>query len=180
MHILLLSILLLFFLVPLYFFIVTRGSLFIQDLVDPHHRAAHIYWIYSKRSLIWLTDRKPIISAILLLNYNSLVDAVIDSMNPVIDKKNVLQVSCAFGDISRKLAGKTLDSGIERVVYIDLIENELKHNRAKLKAAGLNQRAIHILSDATELPHCAGSFDYVVIFFLFHELPMKKKDRRFK
>ena len=163
------------FLVTTYFLIVTRFSIFIQELLGGDRKSEHIYWLYSNRFLIWLTDRQVIISAILLFNYNRLVKDVVGRMNPALSGKDVLQLSCAFGDLTEKVVRKCADEGARKIVILDLIAGEIRHTRNKLRKRSLDDHCIFVQEDAVNLSHPDGSFDYVVIFFLFHELPLSKK-----
>lgn len=169
---------LLLFSVAAYFLITTRFSIFLQSLYKPGASDEHIYWLYSNRFLIWLTDRKPIISAILLFNYNRLVDGVLRDVNPSLEGKDVLQTTCAFGDISERLMGHCLNEGARRLVIFDLLPNQVKHTRKKLArrfGPSLMEKCRFSVEDAMEMSHPASSFDYVVSFFLLHELPFEKK-----
>lgn len=157
-----------------YFFTVTRFSLVVQETSDKNDPAGHIYWIYKNRFLIWITDRQPIISAILLWNYHRLVTDVIDRLDLSDGKKNVLQLSCAFGNISERIAKKCTGHGAQLAIA-DIVQNELTHTKRKLEKRGLHNAASFMLCDATALPYPDETFDYVVSFFLFHELPLEKK-----
>lgn len=161
--------------VALYFFLVTRGSLIIESLLGNKGASSQIYWIYRNRFLIRLTDRPLIISAILLFNYRRLVDSVVSGLNPSLDGKSVLQASCAFGDISQKIAEKCLREGARRLVVSDLVANEISRAQKKLGEAAKSERVFFVRENALSLAHGDGSFDYVVVFFLFHELPLKMK-----
>jgi len=163
------------FAVALYFFIMTRGSLIIEALFGRKGPAAQVYWIYRNRFLIWLTDRPLIISAILLFNYRRLVDEVVSYLNPTLQGKSVLQASCAFGNITEMIAAKCLAEGAQRFVVSDLVANELTHAQKKLERAGKLARVHFVRENALGLSHADGFFDYVVLFFLFHELPLPMK-----
>ncbi len=162
-------------LVTVYFLIVTRFSIMLQELLGSDRKSEHIYWLYSNRFLIWLTDRQVVISAILLFNYNRLVRDVVGRLNPELDGKDVLQISCAFGDLTEKVVRKCVTEGARKIVILDLIASEITHTRSKLEDLSLGERCIFVREDAVNLSHTDESFDYVVIFFLFHELPLSKK-----
>ena len=162
-------------LVVLYFLVVTRGTLIVNKLLLNDDKASHIYWVYSNRFLIWLTDRSFIVSAILFFNYHRLVETVLQGLNPSMEGKLVLQASCAFGNISQRIMKKCIREGARQVVISDLIANEIKHTKRKLKHANVDHTCSYLLEDALTLAHRDESFDYVVIFFLFHELPYEKK-----
>jgi len=155
-----------------YFFIVTRGSLFFQRFSKK--RDKHIYWIYKNKWLIWLTDRQIIISTILLGNYNCIVNSVVKQLNPSLKGKRVLQASCAFGNLSSKIVRKCQIEGA-KVVIFDLITNEVTHTQKKIKKLNGDGICSFNLADAVHMPFKDCSFDYVVPFFLFHELPTDKK-----
>ncbi|MBI5587448.1 MAG: class I SAM-dependent methyltransferase [Deltaproteobacteria bacterium] len=158
-----------------YFFLVTRGTLIFESLRSSKDGTAHIYWIYRNRFLIWLTDRPFIISAILLFNYRRLVDDLVRDLNPSLEGKSVLQSSCAFGDISQKIAAKCHREGAKRLVISDLVATEIRHSRKKLAKAATGQSCLFVRENAAALAYLDRSFDYVVIFFLFHELPLHLK-----
>ncbi|MBI5912950.1 class I SAM-dependent methyltransferase [Candidatus Azambacteria bacterium] len=155
-----------------YFFTVTRFSLVVQGLAGKNSPSSHIYWIYKSRPLIWITDRQPIISAILLWNYDRLVGNVVNRLGHSLHGKDVLQLSCAFGNISEKIAERCAWHKANLVIA-DVIANELAHTKNKLDRRGL--QASFKACDATALPYPDKSFDCVISFFLFHELPLEKK-----
>ncbi|MCR4322964.1 MAG: methyltransferase domain-containing protein [Candidatus Azambacteria bacterium] len=155
-----------------YFFAVTRGSLIVQEAYNGKDPSNHIYLIYKSKFLIWLTDRQPIISAILLWNYDRLVKDVVKRLGNSLHGKDVLQLSCAFGNISEKLA-ETCNKNGANLVIADMIPHELENTKNKLDKCGLH--ASFEACDATALPYQSESFDYVISFFLFHELPLEKK-----
>lgn len=158
----------------LYLFTVMRLSLVIQKLLNKDDPTNHIYWIYKNKFLIWITDRQPLVSAILLWNYHQLVSDVVNRLDFSGNKKNALQLSCAFGSISKKLAQKCKEHDASLVIT-DIIQNELDHTKKKLSKLGLQNTASFALCDATALPYPDETFDHVVSFFLFHELPLEKK-----
>ncbi len=175
MFLLLEIVLVLSLIVVTYFLLVTRVSLIINSIFQKKRDSSHIYWVYSNRFLIWLTDRPIIISAILFFNYKRLVNTVVERMNPSLEGKRVLQASCAFGNLSQRIAEKCISEGARKVVIFDLIANEIKHTQKKLEKNNTSKNCSYLLEDATNVAHKDESFDYVVIFFLFHELPFDKK-----
>jgi hypothetical protein len=87
--------------IGLFFLIVTRISLIVQaNNVNSDPDTAHIYWIYKSPFFIKLADRMFVVSSILLLQYSKLVSCVVKRMNPSLKGKTILQISCAFGNIS--------------------------------------------------------------------------------
>lgn len=165
--------------IGMFFLILTRISLIIQSNsahADPD--TAHIYWIYKSPFFIRLTDRMFVVSSILLGQYSKLVSCVVQRLNPSLKGKRVLQVSCAFGNVSEKIAESCARQGAEEFVLTDIMQSELDNAARKLKRFG--NLCTYIKKDATNLEFEDQSFDYVVAFFLPHELPFDKKIKHIK
>lgn len=160
-------------LIVMYFFITTRGSLMMQRIWR-NDGTSYIYWIYKSRALIKLTDHQSVVSLVLLGKYNAMVGDVIKIANalPVNDKK-ILQIGCAFGNLSRRILTECTNT--KKVVIADIIRNELDNSREKIRklSSVINYELVE--GDATHLSHADRSFDCVIGFFLLHELPYEKK-----
>lgn len=160
--------------IGLFFLILTRLSLVFQansEKSDPD--TAHIYWIYKSPFFIKLTDRMFVVSSILLFQYSKLVSCVVKRLNPSLKGKRILQVSCAFGNVSEKIAESCARQGAAEFVLTDIMQSELDNAERKLKKYG--DLCTYSRQDATNLQFPDQAFDYVVAFFLPHELPMDKK-----
>jgi ubiquinone/menaquinone biosynthesis C-methylase UbiE len=160
--------------IGLFFLVVTRISLILQtnnSNSDPD--TAHIYWIYKSPFFIKLADRMFVVSSILLLQYNKLVSCVVKRLNPSLKDKRILQVSCAFGNVSEKIAESCAKQDAAEFVLTDIMQSELDNAERKLK--GFGDLCTYSKQDATNLEFEDQSFDYVVAFFLPHELPFDKK-----
>ena len=160
--------------IGLFFLILTRLSLVFQaysSKADPD--TAHIYWIYKSPFFIRLTDRMFVVSSILLFQYSKLVSCVVKRLNPSLKGKRVLQISCAFGNVSEKIAECCARQEAEEFVLTDIMQSELDNAERKLKRFG--SLCSYSRQDATHLEFEDQSFDYVVAFFLPHELPFDKK-----
>lgn len=164
--------------IVIFFFFTTRVSTLLAsrfELGGAHDR--HVYWVYRHPFLIWLVDRQFIADAILLFQYRRLVKRVLGPACEVCRGKRVLQVSCAFGDFTLKLASCCHRLG--ELYIFDLVHNEVTNVSRKL-ARAMRAEGCHLFrGDAVALPLPDHSFDYVVSFFLFHELPPSKKQRVF-
>jgi ubiquinone/menaquinone biosynthesis C-methylase UbiE len=160
--------------VGLFFLVVTRVSLIFQaNNANSDPDTAHIYWIYKSPFFIRLADRMFVVSSILLLQYNKLVSCVVKRLNPSLKGKRILQVSCAFGNVSEKIAESCARQDAEELVLTDIMQSELDNAQRKLKRFG--DLCTYSRQDATNLEFADQSFDYVVAFFLPHELPFDKK-----
>lgn len=160
--------------IGLFFFLVTRISLIYQtNMVNSDPDTAHIYWIYKSPLFIRLADRMFVVSSILLGQYSKLVDCVVQRLNPSLEDKRVLQISCAFGNVSEKIAESCARQDAKEFVLTDIMQSELDNAERKLKK--FDSLCTYSKQDATKLAFEDQSFDYVVAFFLPHELPMDKK-----
>ena len=160
--------------IGLFFLVVTRISLILQtnsSTSDPD--TAHIYWIYKSPFFIRLADRMFVVSSILLGQYNKLVSTVVKRLNPSLKGKRILQISCAFGNVSEKIAESCASQDAAEFVLTDIMQSEVDNAERKLKKFG--KLCTFLKQDATNLEFEDQSFDYVVVFFLPHELPLDKK-----
>ena len=160
--------------IGLFFLVVTRLSLIYQARSassDPD--TAHIYWIYKSPFFIRLTDRMFVVSTILLFQYKNLVAKVVERLNPSLKDKRILQLSCAFGNVSESIAESCARQDAAEFVLTDIMQSEVDNAQRKLERFG--DLCTFRRMDATRLEYEDQSFDYVVCFFLPHELPFDKK-----
>lgn len=164
-------------LVALFLFTVTRGALILRALTPGSAGSkSHVYPIYSDMRLIRLVDYQPIISAILLFQYDRLVARIVSGLRQMdLNGKKVLITSCAFGNVIPEVVKAALQSGAERVLIADIVQNELMH--ASNKLGELGKKVDFIEDDATNLQLEDALVDVNVVFFLLHELPHHLKIR---
>ncbi len=155
----------------LFFFVVTRGALVLRGLSpDSESEKSHVYPIYSNMRLIKLVDFQPIISAILLFQYHHLVSKIVSELKQMdLRKKKVLITSCAFGNVIPRVVKAAVETGAERVLIADIIQNELVH--AKSKLGEYSGKVEYVEDNATSMKLKDGGVAANVIFFLLHELP---------
>lgn len=125
------------------------------------------WWTYIHPFAVWFFDRLWLINLIVLTNYHRLRDAALAEFSNLTDKK-LLQISCAYGNITPKLADRVAqDSG--RLDILDVLPIQLDNVRAKIPAS----YPVHYhLMDATALEFADGQYDGVLLFLLLHETPM--------
>lgn len=162
--------------IALVFFIATRASLMVLSFGGQAWNR-HVYWIYRSPVLIWLFDRQFISSVILLFQYHRLVRLVLAPACADKAGKRILQVSCVFGDFTRRLAA--CYHRIGEVFVFDIMHSEVRHASRKLAAHQVREGSAFFQGDAAAMPFQDCTFDYVVNFFLFHELPRPMKDQVF-
>jgi ubiquinone/menaquinone biosynthesis C-methylase UbiE len=161
----------------LFFFVATRGALVVRNLLPgASNEKSHVYPIYSNMRLIKLVDFQPVISAILLFQYNRLVSKIVSSLGQSdLKDKSVLITSCAFGNVIPRIVQVAVEAGAQRILIADIIKNELVH--AKNKLGHLSGKVEFIEDNATAMKHAEGTAAANVMFFLLHELPHDLKVR---
>ena len=154
----------------LFFFILTRGALLARTILGTSHDTSHVYPIYSNIRLIRLIDFQPIISAILLFQYNRLVSVIVSGLQRTdLQGKSLLVTSCAFGNVLPRVVTAAVEAGVQRILIADIIKNELSHAKQKLKT---NAEKIEFVEEnAVAMKQADNSVAANVIFFLLHELP---------
>lgn len=164
----------------LFFFTVTRGALILRALGSGERGASdHVYPIYSDMRLIKMVDFQPIISAILLFQYDRLVSRIVAELQQLdLGGRDVLITSCAFGNVIPRVVAAAVSGQVRRVHLVDLIRNELVHARGKL--GDLAGKVDFRQADATAMQQSDGSMAANVMFFLLHELPHDLKGEALK
>jgi len=161
----------------MFFFVVTRGALVVRGLLPgSQDEKSHVYPIYSNMGLIKLVDFQPIISAILLFQYNRLVSKIVTGLRQLdLRGRKVLVTSCAFGNVIPRVVEASVEAGAESVLIADIILNELVH--AKSKLVSFSGKVDFIEDNATSMKLADGVAAANVMFFLLHELPHHLKVR---
>ena len=163
--------------VALFFFILTRGTLIAREIFSrSSHETSHVYPIYSNIRLIQLVDYQPLISAILLFQYNRLVSIIVSGLLKTnLQGKKILITSCAFGNILPRVVEAAIQSGVQCVLITDIVKNELVHAKQKLKE--FSENMVFVEDNAVDMKQADNSVTVNVIFFLLHELPHHLKAR---
>lgn len=173
--------------VGLVLFTLTRGALLVRRATGQGDTgAAHVYPIYSNQRLIRLIDWQPLISAILLFQYDRLVSRIVADLGRMdLGGQTVLITSCAFGNVIPRVVDAALAAGAAQVLIVDIIGNELRHARSKLARNKLARhepdrnadRVRFIEGDAVSMGLPDASVAANIVFFLLHELPHPMKTR---
>jgi ubiquinone/menaquinone biosynthesis C-methylase UbiE len=164
----------------LFFFTMTRGALIMRGAMGRlQHDAAHVYPIYSNMRLIRFVDYQPVISAILLFQYSRLVSIITHSLEHMkLGGQQVLITSCAFGNVIPRVVKAAVDSGTNRVLIADIIQNELDHAQTKL--GDYADKIVYLKENAIAMKQPDNSVSANVMFFLLHELPHHLKGEAIK
>jgi len=144
----------------------------IEDTTVPGYLQRHYWWAYVHPKALQVFDRLWLINLILFGNYHRLRDAVLaDVDNGPFGK--MLQVACAYGNLSVKLAKRAAKDGGELDV-VDVLPIQLKNLKWKLPARA-PVRLMRMDSTRLKLPN--DQYDCVLLYLLLHELPEAERAR---
>jgi len=131
----------------------------------PAYLSANYWWAYVHPRAVRVFERQWMVNLILWGNYGRLRDAVLDSFGDQIPGRT-LQIACAYGDLTPRLAARIAPGGALDVV--DILPIQLANLGAKLPP-GAPVRLHHMNSEA--LGFADASFERSLLFFLLHEQP---------
>jgi len=130
----------------------------------PEYLARYYWWAYLWRRSIWFFDHQPIINAILFWQYDKLLNKTLAHVERKQGAK-LLQLTCVYGKLTPSLLHHT---GNE-VHVCDVAIGQLE--LARSKTTDVADRCLLARMNAESLGYADDSFDQVILFFLFHELP---------
>jgi len=138
----------------------------------PDYLARYYWWAYLWRGGIWFFDHQPVINAILFGQYDRLLKRTQAHVETRPDAR-LLQLTCVYGKLTPSLL-----SGTGNEVHLcDIATGQLQLARRKtLPFAG---RCHLARMNAESLGYCDNAFDQVIVFFLFHEMPVEARRRTY-
>ena len=138
----------------------------------PDYLEETYWWAYVRPFAVRLFERQWLINTILFGNYVRLRNVVLDEFGDDLAGRT-LQMSCCYGDLSPRLAGRAAKNGGSLDV-IDILQVQLDNLRRKI-TPGMNAQTL--LMDATALTMPDKSYDRVLLFFLLHEEPQAYREK---
>jgi ubiquinone/menaquinone biosynthesis C-methylase UbiE len=148
-----------------------------RDAPVPRYLEQAYWWAYMHPRAVRLFERQWLVNLILCGNYRRLRDAAIAELGGSLHGKT-LQVSCVYGDLTRRIAAR-LARGAQLHV-VDVLRVQLENLARKLPASllhgvrrdGRQQPAVELIQgDSATLEFRSGSYDRALLFFLLHEQP---------
>lgn len=130
----------------------------------PEYLARYYWWAYLWRWGIWFFDHQLIINMILFGQYDRLLKKTLLQLTKKHGEK-ILQLACVYGNLTPKLLSCTDNE----VHLCDVATEQLQ--LARQKTRHLNNCCHLARMNAECLAYRSESFDQVVVYFLFHELP---------
>lgn len=139
--------------------------------VIPQYLHAHYWWAYVHPRAVHFFERQWLVNLILWGNYRRLCNAVLHAYgNPLCGR--TLQVACAYGDLTPRLAACVAPEGSLEIV--DILPIQLENLAGKLRSD--LPIKLHCM-DSAALGFPDACFDRALLFFLLHEQPQAVRER---
>jgi ubiquinone/menaquinone biosynthesis C-methylase UbiE len=139
--------------------------------VVPHYLQAHYWWAYVHPRAVHVFERQWLVNLILWGNYKRLCNAVLHDYGHRLPGRT-LQIACAYGDLTPRLADCVTSDGLLEIV--DILPIQLENLASKLgRDAPIK---LHCM-DSAALGFADASFDRALLFFLLHEQPQAVRER---
>jgi len=139
--------------------------------IVPQYLHAHYWWAYVHPRAVHVFERQWLVNLILWGNYKRLCNAVLHDYGSHLPGRT-LQVACAYGDLTPRLAACVAPGGSLEIV--DILPIQLENVAGKLgKDAPIK---LHCM-DSAALGFADASFDRALLFFLLHEQPQAVRER---
>lgn len=136
---------------------------------NPEYLARHYWWAYLSPVGVWFFSHHTVINLILFGQYRNILSALAAHLGNI-PCKRMLQLTCAYGELTPTLAGLAEELHLNDVATIQL-------QLAKLALSKSGRTAQMTRMNAESLAYATDSFDTLVIFFLLHELPPVARQR---
>ena len=131
----------------------------------PKYMEQVYWWAYIHPRSVKIFEHEFLINAILFGNYDRLCSALLDEMGTPVHGR-VLQVACAYGDLTPRLRERLAPDATLDV--IDILPIQLSSLAEKMPA---DSRVTLTQGDSSALTFPDASFDSVCMYFLLHEQP---------
>jgi ubiquinone/menaquinone biosynthesis C-methylase UbiE len=131
----------------------------------PDYLQAHYWWAYVHPRAVRIFERQWLVNLILWGNYNRLCNAVLNSYDYHLPG-STLQIACAYGDLTPRLAACVPSDGSLEIV--DILKVQLDNLASKMPL-GVSAKLKQMDSSALKME--SARFDRALLFFLLHEQP---------
>ena len=137
----------------------------------PQYLQANYWWAYVHPHAVTFFERQWLVNLILWGNYKRLCNAVLNDYGDNLLGRT-LQIACAYGDLTPRLAERVASGGLLEIV--DILPIQLENLSGKL-SPDLPIK-LHCM-DSAALAFDDASFDRALLFFLLHEQPQAVRER---
>ena len=132
----------------------------------PDYLSRHYWWAYISPRAVRFFERRWLINLILLGNYDRLAKVATDRVEARAGGQ-ILQIACAYGELTPTLARKAKAAKAELHV-IDVLPIQLSNLSRKI---GEGSSVRLSCMDSCKLEFKDNQFDAILLFFLMHEQP---------
>jgi len=132
----------------------------------PNYLQATYWWAYIHPRGVRVFERQWLVNLILWGNYKRLCDAVLNVYGLHLGGRT-LQIACAYGNLTSRLAENLGTDGVLEV--IDILPIQLSNLARKLPQ---NKSVRLHCMDSAALNYSAKYFDRALLYFLLHEQPL--------
>jgi ubiquinone/menaquinone biosynthesis C-methylase UbiE len=136
----------------------------------PEYLARYYWWAYLWNCGIWFFDHQLVIDAILFGQYGRLLKKTLAQVETRRGAK-LLQLTCVYGKLTPSILGATDNE----VHLCDVAAGQLQLARRKIPNAA--DRFHLSRMNAECLAYRNDTFDQVIVFFLFHEMPAAARQK---
>ena len=126
----------------------------------PDYLARHYWWAYLWPPAARFFDRQLVINSILFGQYPALLDSAVRTLGTGREAGRVLQLTCAYGNLTPRL----LDARDDSIFLVDVLAGQLELARNKVGPADRG-RLLLARMNAECLAFRDESFGTVIIFF---------------
>ena len=137
----------------------------------PQYLQAHYWWAYVHPRAVHVFERQWLVNLILWGNYKRLCNAVLHDYGYQLPGRT-LQIACAYGDLTPRLAACVAPGGSLEIA--DILPIQLENLAGKLGPQAPIK--LHCM-DSAALGFADASFDRALLFFLLHEQPQAVRER---
>ncbi len=136
---------------------------------NPEYLVRNYWWAYLSPAGVWLFSHHAIINLILFGQYRTILSILTERLSGS-PSSRMLQLTCAYGDLTPTLADMTDELHLNDVAAIQL-------QLARTTLARRGRAAGVARMNAESLAYATDSFDTLIVFFLLHELPADARQR---
>ncbi len=136
---------------------------------NPEYLVRNYWWAYLSPAGVWFFRHQLIINLVLFGHYRAILSVLTSHLGDIRCRR-MLQLTCAYGELTPALAERTEELHLNDVatIQLQLARNALASRTRAAQVARMN---------AESLAYASDSFDTLVIFFLLHELPPAARQR---
>jgi ubiquinone/menaquinone biosynthesis C-methylase UbiE len=128
------------------------------------------WWTYVHPRAVRFFERQWLVNLILWGKYVTMRDATLAEMGESLPGRT-LQVACAYGNLTPRLAARVPDGS--QLDVVDVLPIQLVNLKQKLP---VDARVELLTMDSSDLDVADATYDRALLFFLLHEMPVPVRE----